>query len=399
MHLGIVTSHPIQYQAPLFRELAKRVDLTVYFAHRATGKDQAEAGFDVGFDWDTDLTSGFRHTFLKNVSSQPGIIRFAGCDTPSIGKFLAADKVDVLAVYGWHFKSYLQAAKAGRALGMPVMARTDSHLDTPRPLVKRAVKAIVHPVFLRRFDMFLPTGTRSAQYLRRYWVPESRIRIVPYCIDVDAFAPAAARRRVDRERLRAEFGAKDGEKIVLFVGKLIALKEIPTLINALARLTTSGQAVRLILAGSGPLAGELAVMANACSLPVTFVGFVNQTRMPEVYAAADVLVLPSSSETWGLVVNEAFACGLPAIVSDRVGCAPDMILDGLTGSVVPVGDTEGLAKAVASWTDVRSTHCRQDAVIRCALSEITARYSAASSAEAFDAAAKSAASAYRKATH
>jgi len=399
MRLGVVTSHPIQYQAPLFRALAERVDLTVYFAHQATGEDQAEAGFDVGFDWDTDLTSGFRHTFLENVSSRPGIIRFAGCDTPSIGKILAADKVDVLAVYGWHFKSYLQAAKSGRALGIPVMARTDSHLDTPRPLVKRAVKAIVHPLFLRQFDMFLPTGTRSAQYLRRYQVPESRIRIVPYCIDVDAFASAAARRRADRERLRAEFGADGGEKIVLFVGKLIALKEIATLFDALARLVAWGRAVRLVLVGSGPLAGELAAMANARALPVTFVGFVNQTRMPEVYAAADVLVLPSSSETWGLVVNEAFACGLPAIVSDRVGCAPDMIITGLTGSIVPVGDIEGLARAVAYWTDIRSTRGRDDDAVRCAIGEITARYSAASSAEAFVEAAKSVASAYRKVTH
>jgi glycosyltransferase involved in cell wall biosynthesis len=399
MHLGIVTSHPIQYQAPLFRALAERVDLTVYYAHQATGKDQAEAGFDVGFDWDTDLTGGFRHTYLENVSSRPGIVRFAGCDTPSIGKILAVDKVNVLAIYGWHLKSYLQAAKSGRALGIPVMARTDSHLGTPRPLVKRVVKAIVHPVFLRQFDMFLPTGTRSAQYLRRYGVSESRIRIVPYCIDVDAFVSGAARARADRERLRAEFGADGAEKIVLFVGKLIALKEIPTLIDALTRLVASGQAVRLALAGSGPLAGELAAMANARSLPVTLVGFVNQTRMPKVYAAADVLVLPSSSETWGLVVNEAFACGLPAIVSDRVGCGPDMIIGGLTGSIFSVGDVDGLAKAIAYWTDIRSSRGRDDTAVRQALGEITARYSAASSAEAFVEAAKSVVSACGKVTH
>jgi glycosyltransferase involved in cell wall biosynthesis len=398
MHLGIVTSHPIQYQAPLFRALAERVDLTVYFAHQATGKDQAEAGFDVGFDWDTDLTRGFRHVFLKNVSRRPSITRFAGCDTPSIGGVLAAHKVDVVAVYGWHFKSYLQAARAGRMLGIPVMVRSDSHLANPRPLVKRAIKAIVLPPLLGLFDMFLPTGTRSAQYLRRYRVPESLIKIVPYCIDVEAFASAAARGRAERERLRREFGAAEGESIVLFVGKLIALKEIPTIIEALARLVVSGQAVRLVLVGSGPLAGELGAMANARSLPVTFVGFVNQTRMPEVYAAADVLVLPSSSETWGLVVNEAFACGVPAVVSDRVGCGPDMIVEGTTGSVVPAGDVERLASAIGYWTGIPPTHGRDDAATRRALGEFTTRYSPASSAAAFVAAAKSAQSDYRKVT-
>jgi glycosyltransferase involved in cell wall biosynthesis len=395
MHLGIVTSHPIQYQAPLFRELAKRIELTVYFAHRATGSDQAEAGFDQGFDWDTDLTGGFRHKFLENVSRRPSITKFAGCDTPSIGEVLAKDRVDVAAVYGWHFKTYLQTAKAARRLGVPVMARTDSHLVAPRPLLTRAIKAVVQPVFLRQFDMFLPTGTRSSQYLRRYAVPQSRIAVVPYCIDVDVFAAAAA--ASDRTRQRGEFGAAEGEAIVLFVGKLIPLKEIPTVIDALSRLRVSGKAVRLVLIGAGPLAAMLKDMAKARALPVTFVGFVNQSRMPGVYAAADVLVLPSSSETWGLVVNEAFACGVPAIVSDRVGCGPDMIEEGRTGSVIAVDDVEGLAKAVAYWTDRDSAP--DPAVTRAALAGVTARYSPASSAAAFIAAGQQALALRGKAAH
>jgi glycosyltransferase involved in cell wall biosynthesis len=392
VRLGVVTSHPIQYQAPLFRALAERVDLTVYFAHRATEQDQVEAGFSAGFEWDTDLTEGFRHSFLDNVSRRPGIVRFGGCDTPSIGKVLAAEKVDVLAVYGWHLKSYLQAARAARSLGIPVIVRTDSHLDTPRSPVKRTVKAIVQPLFLRQFDMFLPTGSRAAGYLRRYGVPESRIRIVPYCIDVAAFALAADRARAHQDRLRAEFGAVNGESLVLFVGKLIGLKNIPILIEALAKLRASGRAVRLLVVGSGPLAGELADMANACLLPATFVGFANQSKMPEFYAAADVLVLPSYSETWGLVVNEAFACKLPAIVSDRVGCAPDMIKDGLTGTIVPAGDVNRLAQAINHWINVND-----EPATRRALDEITARYTPASSAAAFYAAAESAASVHRKA--
>src|SRR5580693_4237557 len=106
MRLGVVTSHPIQYQAPLFRALAERVNLHVYFAHRATADNQAEAGFGVGFDWDTNHTSGFPHTFLRNVAPRPSIMRYGGCDTPDIGRALAKDRIDALIVYGWHFKSY-----------------------------------------------------------------------------------------------------------------------------------------------------------------------------------------------------------------------------------------------------------------------------------------------------
>lgn len=393
MQLRIITSHPIQYQAPLFRALAQRVDLTVYFAHRATAQDQAEAGFNVGFEWDTDLTGGFRHVFLENVSSRPGITHFAGCDTPSIGEVLAAEKTDVLAVYGWHLKSYLQAARAARSLRIPVMARSDSHLGTPRPLLTRAAKAIIYPLFLRQFDVFLPTGTRSTEYLRHYGVPDARIHIVPYCIDVDMFMSVAARARVNRERLRAEFRANDGEKIVLFVGKLIDLKAIPTLVDALTGLSKAGKAVRLLIVGSGPLAESLTAMVNARSLPATFIGFVNQSRMPEIYAIADVLVLPSYSETWGLVVNEAFACSLPAIVSDRVGCAPDLIVDGLTGSVVPAGNIVALTKALDYWTSPRDGLGSQRAI-----NDVNGRYSPASSADALVAAAEIAVSAHRKET-
>ena len=99
------------------------------------------------------------------------------------------------------------------------MARTDSNLETPRPFFKRALKAIAQPIFLRQFDMFLPTGSRAVAYLRHYGVPDFRIGIVPYCIDVEAFAAAAARAGADRERLRAEFGATDEERLVLFAGK------------------------------------------------------------------------------------------------------------------------------------------------------------------------------------
>lgn len=391
MRLGVLTSHPIQYQAPLFRALAERIDLRVYFAHKATGLNQADAGFDVGFEWDIDLTSGFQHTFLDNVSKQPGITKFAGGDTPSIGHVLKADRVDILAVYGWHLKAYLQATKAAHSLRIPVMARTDSILDTPRSAVKRAAMTVIYPFFLRRFDMFLAAGSRAAQYLRHYRLPESRIRIVPYCIDVQAFSPAAQLDRASRESLRAKLGVGPDERVVLFVGKLVARKCVPDLIEALSRLAASGRRVRLLVVGSGSLEAELVAMAERRSLAATFIGFVNQSRIPEVYAAGDVLVLPSIDDTWGLVVNEAFACGVPAIVSDRVGCGPDMIVDGVTGTVVPLGDIGALARALDYWTGAPDGHGT-----RRALSEITGQYSPGSSADAFVGAAVDAASGYRK---
>jgi glycosyltransferase involved in cell wall biosynthesis len=135
--------------------------------------------------------------------------------------------------------------------------------------------------------------------------------------------------------------------------------------------------------GAGPLERELRQCAAANNIPARFLGFKNQTQMPECYSAADILVLPSAIDTWGLVVNEAFACGLPAIVSDRVGCAPDMIREGLTGRVVPMGDSLRLAGAIVEFLGKTS-----DQSVTQALAEMTERYSPERSAEALIAAAE-----------
>src|SRR5262245_57357800 len=109
MRLALVTSHPIQYYAPLFRTLAERLDLVVFFAHRATASDQAKAGFGVEFDWDVSLLSGYKHEFLRNVAAQPALDRFSGCNTPEIGERLHRGRFDAVLVQGWYLKSLLQA--------------------------------------------------------------------------------------------------------------------------------------------------------------------------------------------------------------------------------------------------------------------------------------------------
>ena len=114
MRLGILASHPIQYQAPWFRALAKETDLHVFFAHRQSAVEQGKAGFGVPFDWDVDLLSGYRHTFLSNVARVPGVNRFGGCDTPQIATEIERGRFDAFIVPGWYLKSYWQAIRACR---------------------------------------------------------------------------------------------------------------------------------------------------------------------------------------------------------------------------------------------------------------------------------------------
>ena len=139
--------------------------------------------------------------------------------------------------------------------------------------------------------------------------------------------------------------------MALFAGKLLAFKGPLDLLAAAASLKSTGYPVSILIAGSGPLEAELAATAMAAGVSLHRLGFCNQTQMPGAYAAADVLVLPSSGETWGLVANEAQACGVPVIVSDACGCAPDLAQDGSAGRVFPFGDREALSAALLAILD------------------------------------------------
>lgn len=346
VRLGVLTSHPIQYQAPLFRELARRLDLQVFFAHRQSAREQAEAGYGVAFDWDLDLLAGYSHIFLVNRARQPGVGRFSGCDTPEIGQRIRSGGFDAFLVTGWHLKCYWQAVATCRRAGVPVMVRGDSQLLTPRNPIKRRLKAIVYPWLLRRFDAALYVGKRNRDYLLHYGVVEERLFFAPHCVDAAFFANAAV--QSDRSVTRAAWGIAGTGVAVLFAGRLVDFKRPADLLEALAPLREQGCDVTAVFAGEGEKRSALESLGQRLGVPVVFLGFQNQSALPAVYAAADVLVLPSSgAETWGLVVNEALACGTPCVVSDACGCAPDMIVPGVTGETFAVGDVTGLAAALA----------------------------------------------------
>lgn len=346
--LGLLASHPIQYQAPIFRALARMSDLTVFFAHRQSAQAQAQAGFGTPFDWDVDLLDGYRHVFLDNVARQPGTGHFGGCDTPGVATAIAAGRFDAFVVMGWNLKAYWQAVRACRAGGVPVMVRGDSQLATRRSLLKRAVKRIAYPWLLSRFDAALYVGARNRDYLLHYGMPPRRLFFAPHSVDVAAFSSGAA--ASDPAALRASWHVAATDAVLLFSGKLLPEKRVPDLLEAAALLRARGRPVHVVLAGDGPQREALMEHADAARLPLTVLGFQNQSHMPAVYRAADLLVLPSASETWGLVVNEALACGTRCVVSEPCGCVPDLVGPG-TGRAFAVGDTPALAAAVASMLD------------------------------------------------
>ncbi len=347
MKLAIVASHPVQYYAPLFRTLAQQVDLTVFYAHRDTSDDQARAGFGVGFAWDVDLLSGYDSVFLDNRARHPGLGRFGGVDTPEIGAKLREGGFDGVLLLGWYLKSFVQALVAARRASIPVMVRGDSQLGTPRSSAKTLLKAALYPLFLRQFAAALVVGERNRAYWRHYGYPATRMFASPHCIDNAWFGDRATDEA--RAAIRVRFGLAPQTPVALFAGKLLDFKRPGDFIAGVAAARARGVPVEAMIAGSGPLEARVRAQALALDVPLHMLGFCNQSEMPGAYAAADVLVLPSTArETWGLVANEALACGRRVLLSDAVGSAADLTTDPRVGRTFPLGDGCACGQALAS---------------------------------------------------
>jgi glycosyltransferase involved in cell wall biosynthesis len=354
--LAIVATHPIQYQAVWFRALATEptIEVDVFFCHRATREDQADAGFGVEFEWDVPLLEGYRHRFLQNVAAQPNVSTFAGMDTPEIRDFIRNGKYDAAMVLGWHHKSLWQAIRACWASHTPVMVRSDSHLHTPRSALKSAAKWLPYRWFISRLDVCMAVGTWSEQYFRHYGAWPERIVRVPHVVDPCLFEIPARALASQRGQIRRQWGLTDDVVVAVFVGKFSPWKRPMDFVEGIRQAARGGAPIAGLMVGDGELRPACGETVRASDLPVKFTGFLNQSQIVHAYVAADLLVLPSDGrETWGLVVNEAMACGLPCIVSDQVGCGPDLVVPGRNGDLFTFGNVSELADKL-TWYSTRT---------------------------------------------
>ena len=354
VRLTVVQTHPVQYNAPWFRYLASNcpeIDLTVIYAARPRPAQQG-AGFDLPFEWDTPLLDGYRWRLVRE--GRDGDVfathRFRGLDVPEIGAAVADTRPDVVLVPGWHSVTFVRAILSARRRGVPVLYRGDTHSATsPAGWRSLAWHARTRAV-LKLYSAYLSVGSLSRQYLVSHGAAPTRIFASPHGVDNDWFAACAEPHLsgAGRAEARAACGGSPDDFIVLFAGKIEARKRPLDAVRAVAAL---GPHAVLAIGGSGGLESEILAEANRLGVRVTYLGFVNQSLISRMYAGSDCLVLPSELESWGLVVNEAMATGLPAVVSDRVGCGPDLIVPGETGEVCRVGDVDDLTGALRRVRD------------------------------------------------
>jgi glycosyltransferase involved in cell wall biosynthesis len=383
-----VCSHPTQYSAPAFRAMAGQPGLEILVAYCGLGgaAPLMDPGFGIPVQWDIPLLDGYPWVHVPNKSWRPNDERVFGLINPGLWRLVRTGAFDALVAYtGYKNASFWIAVAAAKASGTPLLFGTDAHELRPRDqrIVKTYLKRVLWPWLFCLADVVIVPSSRSVILLRSLGIASERVVLTPIIVDNDWWSKRAE--MVDGMAPRRRWGISELAKVVLFCGKLQPWKRPQDVLGAFARARVPGS--YLVYAGEGPLRPELEREAEAFGLRqhVRFVGFVNQSSLPEVYKAADLLVVPSEYEPFGVVVNEAMLCGCPVVVSDRVGAGYELVSSGQNGFVFPCGDVTALAgilrevlprpdrlwelggaarKRVKTWSVTESTEALVEAVAR-----------------------------------
>jgi glycosyltransferase involved in cell wall biosynthesis len=338
---------PTPYRAPLFDRLASLPDLDLSIVYTA----QTVAGRT----WDVELhhPAVFLHGFV--VPGMRRLLRHDYLITRGVGRLLDARSPDIVVVSGWSTYASQAAMAWCRRRGVPYVVVVESHDRDPRARWRRAVKWTVMPRLLGRAAGALVTGTLARESMVRAGVPPERIWLFANTVDTHAFAAAAAALGPRRRELRAELGIPEHAVVALSVCRLVREKGLEVFLRAAA----VAEQVHPVLAGNGPEREALQACAAGLGIEATFLGDVEWERVVELYAAADLFVLVSRHEPWGVVVNEAAACGLPLLLSEHVGAAADLLEPGANGFLVPVDDVTATAGALRRLASDAALRARQ----------------------------------------
>jgi glycosyltransferase involved in cell wall biosynthesis len=378
-----VCAHPVQYMAPLFRRMARhpQLDLEVAYCTLRGAEAGIDPEFGVTVQWDMPLLEGYSWTHVPNRGS--GDESFFGLNNPGLWTMIREGKFDAVFCYTGYIRASFWiawlAAKLSRAV---FIFGTDTHTLNPRDgsAWKPYAKRLFWPWLYRLADQVIVPCTGTQELMHSLGIPEERVTLTPDCVDNDWWIEQSS--RVDRDAVRTSWGASPNTSVILFCGKLQLWKRPLDLLQAFAKAEL-GDAL-LLFAGEGALRTELEAKAAELDVAdrVRFLGFVNQSQLPAIYTAADLLVLPSTYEPFGLVVNEAMLCGCPAVVSNRTGAARDLIAPIAPDFIYPAGDVVVLGAVLQRALSSRQARAELAAAARKRMETWSPRETVAGSVEA-----------------
>ena len=344
--LLLVCSHVVQYASPMFRKMATdpRFDILVAYCSMQGAESGIDPGFGVEVTWDEPQLDGYPWVHPLNRALRPRVDRFFGLFNPGLWNVIREGRFDAMYVSGYFYASAWIAILAAKWHGVPIIFTTDGHnLRTwgTRSRWKQRFKKILARRIYSLGEIVLAGSSGTIEYLKALGVPPDRILLGRNVVDNAWWTERAA--KVDRDAVRADWRIPVSASVALFCGKLQPWKAPQDVLEAFARASVPGSF--LVYAGDGPLRSALEQRARDLGISerVRLLGFINQSQLPSVYRGADLFVLPSLYEPFGLVVNEAMLCGCPVAVSDRVGAKYDLVREGENGYIFPTGNVDALA--------------------------------------------------------
>jgi len=342
--LAIIVTHPIQYYVPVYQQLAKACNLKVFYTW---GEQGAASKYDPGFQktisWDIPLLDGYPFEFVENKAEDQGSHHFKGIVNPDLINLLKTFQPDAILVYGWAYQSHLAVMRYFKGK-IPVWFRGDSNLLDETSRLRKILRKLCLTWVYQHIDLAFYVGNANKAYYRAFGLNETKLIFAPHAVDNTRFSTVP---NLAAEHIRAHLNIKSDEILILFAGKFESKKNPLLLLKAFSEITLAH--IHLLFVGNGELEAQLKESAQLHHekdkfQKVHFMDFQNQSQMPAVYQACDLFCLPSQGpgETWGLAINEAMAVGKAILVSDKVGCAQDLILKKKNGDTFISGNLADL---------------------------------------------------------
>jgi glycosyltransferase involved in cell wall biosynthesis len=334
--VAFVSPEPTPYRSPLLDRVGARdeIDLTVIYAgHTVAGRT-----------WRVEPLH--RAIFLDGfkLPGAGGVFRHDYPVTSGIWRALRKAKPECVVVSGWSTFASQAAIAWCRARRVPYVLLVESHDAGPKPGWRRRVKQTVVPPIVKGAASVLVVGSLARESVLALGASPGRVRVFANTVDVERFGERTDRLSGRRPELRDGLGVSWDDVAVVSVARLAPEKRIDSLLRAMARV--GDQRLIAVVVGEGSEHARLEQLARELGVRATFTGDRPWESVFEAYAASDIFALLSEREPWAVVVNEAAACGLPLVLSDRVGGAYDLLRDGENGVLVPSGDVEAAADAL-----------------------------------------------------
>lgn len=352
MRLAYLVTHPIHYQAPLLRRIAREpdIDLQVFFASDLSVGQFLDTGFGASIRWDVPLLEGYHYEFLPAIGDTKRVSFYRPYNY-GLKERLIAGKFDALWIHGYMRWPHWCAMLIAKRLGIKVLIRDEATaISIRRGAVKRRAKKGFFTILRRLVDAFMAIGTLNREYYRQNGIEDARIFSMPYAVDNAYFQTLSRKSAGGREALRSKLGLRPDRRIILYAGKMSERKRPHDLLEAYVRFSPDGRTEPdpyLVYVGDGAERERLKARISSLGWSsIHLLGFRNQSEIPAYYDLCDVFVMPSAFEPWGLVVNEAMNAGRSIIASDQVGCSADLVKNGVNGWTYHVGDIGALHNAL-----------------------------------------------------